>query len=56
MYSMAEGGGAAENNILRRVDAVLPEVLKPKPGKVRKNFPESWIYETLEDSGSVYGF
>lgn len=57
MYSMAADGGAAiNNNMLRRVDAALPGVLKPDPIKVRKDFPESWIYETLEDFGSVYGF
>lgn len=56
MYSMAAADGGNVNTMLRKVEEVLPEVLKPDPVKVRKNFPESWIYETLEDSGSVHGF
>lgn len=54
MYSMAADGGNV-NTMLRRVDAVMTEDAKPDP-KIRKDFPESWIYETLEDAGSVRVF
>jgi hypothetical protein len=59
---MMKGGAVADGVArpmavnFRRNDAAATGLANAPEMTIRKNFPESWIYETFEDLGSVEGF
>lgn len=54
MIDMADGAPMAANVNFKSVElADMAGGAKAKNVKVRKEFPESWIYEVIDDSGLV---
>jgi hypothetical protein len=53
-----QDGMAASGIMFRRFDAVAPQASGSAPAQpeiaIRKDFPECWIFDDLEDSGLVF--